>query len=216
MSISVVIPHMPSVPGAPEALDRCVESLRGYDELIIVVNEGWGYAKAVNQGIKAARGDYIVVANNDTRVINSCLLWAMCIPDTVMVPIILPEPRDYKPRCFFCLPATVIKKVGLYDERFEGGYFEDDDYIRRLEWADVPIKLATSVFVEHLDGGGLTMKHIGEQEHFDANQARFKEKWEVQRYLGTDWCPCAWNGAPYPGCPHDIRGPEGLPGPVMS
>ncbi len=34
---------------------------------------------------------------------------------------------------------------------------------------------------------------------------------------GTDLCKCPVEpGAPYPACPHDIRGPEGTPGPTGS
>lgn len=175
-SISVIIPHMPSVPGADEALQACVRSLRGNTELIIVVNEGWGYAKAVNQGLKIATGDYFCVVNNDTYIVAGTLQ-NMAKYHAVTVPQIFPTPRDEMPRSFFCLPRWVYEKVGEFDERFEGGYFEDDDYIQRLRNSGIPITTAMDVGVYHRNGGGMTMKHIGEQEHFNKNRIVYEKKW---------------------------------------
>lgn len=175
--ISVVIPHMPSVPGASEALGICVNSLQGCDELIIMVNDGIGYAKAVNQGLAVATGDYLIVANNDTAMIEGTLR-DMTFIDTVTVPRITPHPRDEMPRCFFCMPRWVYEATKGYDERFEGGYFEDDDFIRRLDLLEIPVATVNRVAVHHHDGGGLTMKHIGEQENFDRNKVVYERKWE--------------------------------------
>jgi len=68
------------------------------------------------------------------------------------------------------LPRWVYEKVGGFDEDFEGGYWEDDDFINRLNENRIPISLNHRIEVEHLNGGGLTMKKIGEQEHFDKNK----------------------------------------------
>src|SRR5689334_10883519 len=123
--ISVIIPHMPSVPGADEALEECTKSLQGYKEIIIVVNDGIGYSKAVNIGLRQASGNYLCVVNNDT-VVQKGNLYYLANPFKVMTPMIVPSPRDQLPRAFFCMPRWVYEEVGEFDERFEGGYFEDD------------------------------------------------------------------------------------------
>lgn len=176
--ISVIIPHMPSVPGAPEALGACVNNLMGCDELIIMVNDGIGYAKAVNQGLAVATGDFLIVANNDTVMIEGTLR-DLAYQAIVTVPRISPPPRDENPRCFFCMPRWVYEATKGYDERFEGGYFEDDDFIKRLNELDIPICTINKVAIHHKDGGGMTMKHIGEQENFDRNKAVYERKWRT-------------------------------------
>jgi hypothetical protein len=100
----------------------------------------------------------------------------------VMTPHIEPPARDTGPRCIFSMPRWVythlLEQDGFfYDPRFETGYFEDDDLIRRLEREIVPMVTTDKVTVEHLRGGGMTMKQMGEQRWFDINQKVFNEKW---------------------------------------
>lgn len=176
MKISAIIPHYP-IEGADKLLRRCVDSLDA-DEVIVVVNDGIGFAKAVNIGLKLATGTHLCVINNDTEMIEGSLR-SLCLSYAVCTPTIVPPPKDTKPRAFFCMPARVFYEVGEYDERFEGGYFEDDDYIRRLEDRGISMVTSEDVLVEHRNGGGFTMKAIGEQEHFDINRKKFEDKWGV-------------------------------------
>lgn len=182
MKISLIIPHMP-FPEADAALERCLESFKGqYDELILVINDGMGYGAAVNQGLKWATGDYMVVSNNDIELERGTLkdlLWH----SGFSTPRIKPEPRDELPRAIFCMPRwvynTIISCCGyFYDETFEGGYFEDDDLHKRT--TNIPYTNFRGVIVRHLNGGGLTMKTIGEQKHFDINQEVFNWKWDPE------------------------------------
>ena len=162
-------------PEANSALDDLMKSVLGVDEKLIIVNNGIGFGPAVNIGFKLARGDYFIVSNNDCKLINGTL---RSLPDErgVTVPWI-EGARDNNPRCFYCMPRWVYEKIGGYDEQFEIGYFEDDDLIARLREAEIPIILNERVEIEHLNGGGLTVKRFGEQELFDKNQAKFKKKW---------------------------------------
>ena len=175
--ISVVIPHWPKTPEHESALKRCVDSLVGVDEIIVEVNDGIGFAKACNLGLKKTTGDYIIVANNDT-VLSYGDLENLCIPDTVVVPRMATGQVDNMPRAFYCMPRSVYEKVGGYDERFEGGYFEDDDLIKRWIEAGVAIKVKGTVVVDHV--GGMTMDTLDKTDIFNKNQQRYEEKW------GTD------------------------------
>lgn len=173
--ISLIVPHMP-FPESDACLKECLDSMIGVDEKLVIVNDGIGYGKAVNIGLKLARGDYLIVANNDTKLIDGTL---RSLPDSsgVTVPLIEPETKDNNPRCFFCLPRWVYEKVGGFDERFEVGYWEDDDLAMRLKQARIPTILKEKVEIHHLDGGGLTMKRLGEQENWDRNKEVFEDKW---------------------------------------
>ena len=155
-------------------LDRCVATLRGHDELLIIVNDGIGYGPAVNRGLRLAHGDFLLIANNDTAVLAGDVS-DLCDPEAVTVPKIDGQ-VDRLPRAFFCLPRWVYEEVGGFDERFHMGYFEDDDLIKRLEVHGVPVRPVDSVHVSHL--GGTTMRQIESYDHiFNENMKRYKKKW---------------------------------------
>src|SRR5205823_7001938 len=52
---------------------------------------------------------------------------------------------------FFCVAIRrgVLQEVGLLDEAYGLGYFEDDDYCRRARDANYRLVIADDVFVHH-------------------------------------------------------------------
>lgn len=184
MKISVVIPHYEGLEGVEGALNLCVNSLVNQaDEIIIERNSGIGYAAAVNRGIAKTTGTDIIIANNDTRLIDGKLIDLCGTVNSVTTPNVIPIPRDKLPRSFFRIPREIylslIRDDGFFlDERFEKGYFEDDDLIKRLQNKNVTFIFQPNVIVQHLNGGGLTMKQVGEQKYFDINKKKFEEKWQ--------------------------------------
>jgi GT2 family glycosyltransferase/glycosyltransferase involved in cell wall biosynthesis len=81
---------------------------------------------------------------------------------------------------FFCaaMPRKVYEQVGALDEDFGIGFFEDDDYCRRVEAAGFDIAIAEDVFVHHhlsasFDALGAAYK----QELFEKNKAIYEAKW---------------------------------------
>src|SRR3972149_4412100 len=167
--ISLIIPHL-DLDDTRDALKKCLLSLKATKESfeLIIVLDTIGYARAVNEGLEKSTGDYMFVINNDTKVLTGTLD-QMLEPDAITVPLIVPEPRDYMPRCFFCIPRTLynhfLEKDGyFYDEIFFPGYFEDDDLIKRLKRDNIEVHVSLDVKIEHEDGGGLTIKQFGEQE----------------------------------------------------
>lgn len=181
MRISLVIPHMYGLEGVDPILKNCIASMRGHDEIIVLANDGMGYGAACNLGMRLSTGDFIVLSNND------CLLKKASLRDLadnnfITVPKINPKPKDDLPRPIFCVPRWIYEKIyeasgDFFDERFQGGYWEDDDLHRRMEELDIHSKVIESVEVEHLNGGGLTMKQIGEKENYLSNRERYDQKW---------------------------------------
>ena len=181
IKLSVVIPHHIGILDADKWLKRCVKSLHGHDEIIIYANDGVGYGAAVNSALELTTGDHIVVTNNDITLLEGSLK-NLIVNNAVTVPIIIPEPKDYEPRAFFCMSRNIYQDVldrygYFYDERFEVGYWEDDDLIYRLREMGVDRRHITDVRIAHLGGGGNTMKQMGEQHFYDENKGRFDEKW---------------------------------------
>lgn len=80
----------------------------------------------------------------------------------------------------FCVATTrtVIDQVGLLDERFGIGMFEDDDYNRRVRDAGYDIRCAQDSFVHHWQKSSFRL--LGEKNYlrvFEENRKKFEAKW---------------------------------------
>ena len=81
---------------------------------------------------------------------------------------------------FFCviIPRNVFTDVGYLSEEYGRGYFEDDDYCRRVELKGFKISIARDLFVYHEMGASFGVLPSEEQQHlFNRNKAIYEEKW---------------------------------------
>lgn len=81
---------------------------------------------------------------------------------------------------FFCvaMPRSTYEAVGPMDERFGVGFFEDDDYCRRVEQAGLAIACAEDVFIHHHLSASFDQLHQERRrELFERNRAIYEEKW---------------------------------------
>lgn len=88
--------------------------------------------------------------------------------------------RLMKTVAFFCvmIPRKVFEEIGLLDERFGLGFFEDDDYCRRVQQAGYEIYCAEDVFVHHhLSASFDQMKAKSRQKLFEENKKIYESKW---------------------------------------
>ncbi|WP_424682119.1 glycosyltransferase [Frateuria sp. YIM B11624] len=89
---------------------------------------------------------------------------------------------------FFCvmMRREVYEKVGPLDEAFGIGFFEDDDYCRRVDQAGWSIACAEDVFVHHqLSASFNKLKQERRAQLFEQNKALYEKKWgpwEPHRY----------------------------------
>jgi GT2 family glycosyltransferase len=183
LSLSVVIPHWPLDEETDDALRRCVASFPAECERIVVVNDGTGYGRNVNVGLRLASGEYFAVVNNDCRLAEGDV-YDLCVPGTVTSPLVIGERQGFGESIepggfhgsFWVVPRPVLDRVGLLDERYERAYWEDDDFLARLRQADVETRQVASVRVEHV--GGLTTLKVPEHRSWlELNARRFEEKW---------------------------------------
>jgi len=221
---------------------RCIESIRKYTHLpyeLIVVDNGstdgtreWlrtqsdvrlicnptnlGFAKGANQGIRAARGDNILLLNNDTVVTPGWLRrllerlhsspevgMAGPLSNFVSGPQQIPvpyqnlaevdgfawdwgkahrgqsQPTDRLVGFCLVMKREVIEKVGLLDERFGIGCFEDDDLCRRAMQAGYRLLICQDAFVHHFGGRTFIGNQLPAGEILQENLRRFEEKWAV-------------------------------------
>ncbi|MBM4363788.1 MAG: glycosyltransferase family 2 protein [Deltaproteobacteria bacterium] len=93
----------------------------------------------------------------------------------------------------FCgaLRRSTLDSVGLLDERYEVGMFEDDDLCLALRRRGLEVAVAEDAFVHHV--GQATFSRLGDARYLEiwqANRRRFERKW------GVSWRPL---GALLPG-----------------
>ena len=81
---------------------------------------------------------------------------------------------------FFCVAFSreLVDKVGLLDERFGQGFFEDDDYCRRVTDEGYKIAIAEDVFVHHHLSATFSQEGKKKrQQLFAENKKKYEAKW---------------------------------------
>lgn len=94
--------------------------------------------------------------------------------------------EDIKVLAMYCavLKKEIVDKIGLLDENYERGMFEDDDYSMALKKAGYKIICAEDVFIHHF--WRASFKKINNKEYkriFEKNKKYYEEKWN------TIWTP---------------------------
>lgn len=127
----------------------CTDNTREYVESLgnkfklVWSDEALGYTKATNLGMKAALGDYVVLLNNDTELLEQPtsqwldMLESPFLKDKTVGmtgPLMLHDNyADIQTVIFFCamISQELIQKIGLLDEIYSPGGGEDIDYTAR-------------------------------------------------------------------------------------
>jgi len=143
--------------------------------------ENVGNTKAANQGMLASRADYVCILDNDTLVFNDWLSEMIQIAESSKdIGIVGPNSNSGKKKPWnksyglyakeitagkqgqyietaavvgFCylIKREVIDKIGMWDERFSPGYFEDTEYCIRAREAGYKSVFANGAFVYHFE-----------------------------------------------------------------
>lgn len=95
---------------------------------------------------------------------------------------------------FFCvmLRAEIFALVGDLDEAFGRGFFEDDDYCRRIERAGFEIACADDVFIHHqLSASFSKLRGLERERLFDENRRIYEAKWGA-------WAPHSYRSGDTP------------------
>ncbi|HVA65877.1 MAG TPA: glycosyltransferase family 2 protein [Elusimicrobiota bacterium] len=201
--------------GSKDGTAGYVQSLKNPKIRLIKNRSNRGFPVAVNQGMRAARGDYFVWLNSDAVVTDGWLgrlvSWAERSPRVGAVgpcsndPGISFQLQDGAPQgsdkaaafaralaemnsgrstwvplitgfCFL-VKKEAVDRIGLLDERFGLGIYEDYDYCLRLRQAGYGILMAQDVFVHH--SRHKTFEHNGVDDPSAAagNRDLFIHKW---------------------------------------
>jgi GT2 family glycosyltransferase/glycosyltransferase involved in cell wall biosynthesis/SAM-dependent methyltransferase len=195
---------------------------RDKQHVVLVENEeNLGFAAGNNAGVRASRGDIIVLLNNDTYVTDGWLHGLVRhlrddegiglvgpvtnnIGNEARIDVHYTDMEEMAERArewtsahtsqqlsvdnvaFFCVATrrSTWQKVGELDEQFGIGFFEDDDYCRRVRDQGLRVVIAEDVFVHHhLSAAFDALGAVHKRALFERNRLLFEEKW------GTSWSP---------------------------
>jgi O-antigen biosynthesis protein len=92
----------------------------------------------------------------------------------------VPNLLEVNTAAFFCvfIPRKVYEEVGMISTDYGRGYFEDDDYCRRVQSLGYLIGIARDVFVHHKMGASFDLLEDSEKTRlFNENKAIYEAKW---------------------------------------
>lgn len=79
-----------------------------------------------------------------------------------------------------CLKTKVIKQIGLLDEQFGFGMWEDNDYCLRIRNAGYRLYVVTTSFIYHY--GSQTIQDFGTSKLLEENKYKFLAKHKTNKY----------------------------------
>ncbi len=176
------------------------------DRVNLIRNEeNLGYLKAANQGLRHSKADFVCLLNNDTLVtedwLNELVYLALENPglgllnpssNTLGQKTNIKDIDNYAQSlkryhgqfeemaqasgfCMF-IRREVIDKIGVFDEIYGRGYFEDTDYSRRASQAGFTIARCKASYVYHYEGTSF-LKFKDHNKMFKENQKIFYSRW---------------------------------------
>ncbi|MDY7032726.1 MAG: glycosyltransferase, partial [Thermodesulfobacteriota bacterium] len=82
----------------------------------------------------------------------------------------------------FCMliKREVIDRIGLLDERFGLGNYEDDDYCYRARMAGYKLMVAGDVFIHHFGSRSFAGNGINYTKQIERNKKLFFDKWNIK------------------------------------
>jgi len=97
---------------------------------------------------------------------------------------------DIRVLAFFCvaIKREVIEKIGLLDEAYGIGMFEDDDYCMRVKEEGYKLICADDVFIHHHLGATFDKNPEWKEQLFKKNKAIYESKW-------GKWIPHVYRGS---------------------
>lgn len=184
---------------------------------VISNNENLGFAGACNQGIQVAAGEWVVVLNNDVIVAPGWLEGLLEAAEYWKLSMVTPAIREgeyaYDINAYaqeltgrmkrvirrgrvngicFMAHRSVFDTIGLFDEKFRIGQYEDKDLFLRATRAGFALGTVGGAFLHHF--GSVTQKALKRnatpRPYALENKAYFAHKWELpwwKRFASRTW-----------------------------
>lgn len=176
-----------------------------YPFVLIRNNENLGFLKAANQGFAQAGSPYVCLLNNDTIVCERWLTDMIDLfnkredigianPSSNVLgqyanrenlddfAALLQSEKGLYQKMDFCrgfcmlIRKSLLDKIGLFDEIFDMGYFEEADFCKRAQKEGIICVRSRSSYVYHIDR--TSFKRISDVDRlFQKNKIIFYRKW---------------------------------------
>jgi|GEM_PF-112958 len=182
---------------------KVMESYQGDNNIkIVVLPENLGYAGGNNAGIREAKGEVLCLLNSDAFVCGNWLgPMLRCIGRSGVglvgpwtnrakgrqrrklflgrFPPVLRSNEEVSFLSFFCvlIHRRVVEQIGLLDERFNLGTYEDDDYCRRARKAGFKLMIEGRSWVWHQAHATFAANRIDPGRQQTKNTLLFQAKW---------------------------------------
>ncbi len=187
--------------------DGTGDYLRQQAGLVVVANtENRGCAAAWNQGVLKAASEWTMIINNDIvltmgwwqALTEAAERWNLDIVSPAMREGPLNYDIEYYARDFtadmqhvirpgvacgacFMVHRRVFEQIGMFDENFRIGQFEDTDFFRRASFAGFRLGIVGCGFLHHF--GSVTQDAIRstwvEKPYAAENRAYYNAKWRL-------------------------------------
>ena len=158
--LTIVIPTLDAASDRVRGCIRAVQEATNAPHEIVIVDNGappQGFSAPVNSGLRAARGRYMVVMNDDVEVLPGWwppLRAALDAGAPVAFPLTIEGAarRDFAAWCFAITPATIDAFGHAPGEFFDPAlvvWFQDTDLYKRLSAAGSPPLLVEQSHIRH-------------------------------------------------------------------
>jgi len=184
----------------------------GQKVLLIRNETNLGFIKAVNQGMRLSEAPYVCLINNDTIVTRGWLSEMVKVAESSsLIGLINPSSNTLgqKPEgkesveayaerlkkgsvssteigsaIGFCMliKKEVIDKIGVFDEIYGMGNFEDTDYSRRVIKEGYICARAHRAYVYH-DEGSSFLRGASFDENFERNRQIYEFRWGRRKWI---------------------------------
>lgn len=194
--------------------DGTAEFLRSRPQISVLSNpQNLGCAAAWNQGVRAGRAEWVVILNNDVLLtpgwLDGMLAAAKKNGLDIVSPAVREGPLNYDIETYgrefvqtmgnalrrgvahgicFLTHRSVFGCIGLFDENFRIGQFEDADFFQRARRAGFKLGTTGQGFIHHF--GSVTQDSIRQPDsvsrYESLNRAYYRKKWRLtwhRRYL---------------------------------
>jgi len=186
--------------------DGTSDYLSSLDDICLITNKtNQGCAKSWNQGVERSTGDWIIILNNDVRLPSKWLSNLISIANKNSFDVLSPGIREgslnydfnhyaekymCRMKCAFRLwtpngacfavKKNVFEKIGVFDENFKVGQYEDADFFRRCKIARLKMGTTGYSFIHHF--GSTTQKTITSTNpgnYAEINKQYHRNKWKI-------------------------------------
>lgn len=187
--------------------DGTAEYMRGFPQIKYIRNtENLGCAAAWNQGVNAAVADWVVILNNDVVLAPGWLDGLLAVAENgldIVSPALREGPLNYEIEPYalefvrttghitrpdmahgvcFMVRRSVFETIGLFDENFQVGQFEDVDFFERAREAGFKLGATGRSFIHHF--GSITQNSLRDNDstvppYEEMNRAYFRRKWRL-------------------------------------